>query len=285
MSAAGNPGAAGSAGTAGTAGSAGAAGVTGTAGPAAGPRRTALAKAVAVVEALAPGGRLSDIARVTALPVSTTHRILQELVALGWAREAGGRYSLGARVLALSSRSTGGAELARLARPALRDLAAQTGRTVHFAMTDGDQLVYLDKIEGRGSYAMKSRVGMAIPMHCTSIGKAVLAAMSDTDVRALAARTGLPAATPRTFTDTGELLRHLQKVRARRYAVDDEENEPHTRCVGAAVLDHRGEPVAGVSVSSLAFDLSGADAADIAPLVVACADRISASFTATGEPA
>ncbi|QQS01551.1 MAG: IclR family transcriptional regulator [Austwickia sp.] len=228
---------------------------------------------------------LSDIARVTALPVSTTHRILQELVALGWAREAGGRYSLGARVLALSSRSTGGAELARLARPALRDLAAQTGRTVHFAMTDGDQLVYLDKIEGRGSYAMKSRVGMAIPMHCTSIGKAVLAAMSDTDVRALAARTGLPAATPRTFTDTGELLRHLQKVRARRYAVDDEENEPHTRCVGAAVLDHRGEPVAGVSVSSLAFDLSGADAADIAPLVVACADRISASFTATGEPA
>lgn len=248
------------------------------------PQRSALAKTVAVVEALAPGGRLSDIARHTDLPVSTTHRILQELVALGWARETDGRYSLGARLLALSSRSTGGPELARLARPALRDLAAQTGRTVHFAMLDGDQLVYLDKIEGRGSYAMKSRVGMAIPLHCTAIGKAVLAAMSDADVRAAAARTGLPAATPRTITDVGDLLRHVQKVRARRYAVDDEENEPHTRCVGAAVVDHRGEPVAGVSVSSLVFDLSGEQAGAIAPLVVACADHISAAFTAPGEP-
>lgn len=244
--------------------------------------RSALGKTVAVVEALAQAGRLSDIARQTRLPVSTVHRILQELVAAGWAREGELRtYSLGARLLSLPARSTGSADLARLARPVLRDLAQETGRTIHFAMLDGDQLVYLDKIESRGAYAMKSRIGASIPLHCTAIGKAVLARFDDSEVRQVAARTRLPAQTVRTLSDVSALLRHLRKVRAIRYAVDDEENELHTRCIGAAVVGHLGEPVGGVSVSSLAYDLSGSEVLEIGPMVVAAADRIS---KALGDP-
>jgi len=244
--------------------------------------RSALGKTVAVVETLAQAGRLSDIARETRLPVSTVHRILQELVALGWAREGENRtYSLGARLLSLPARSTGSPDPARLARPVLRELATTTGRTVHFALRDGDQLVYVDKIEGRGAYAMRSRIGGSIPLHSTAIGKSVLARVEESEVRGIAARTGLPSQTPRTLSDVGALVRHLGKVRSRGFAVDDEEQEVHTRCVGAAVLDHHGEPVGGVSVSSLVFDLSLVQVLEVAPLVVAAAERIS---RAMGDP-
>jgi IclR family acetate operon transcriptional repressor len=242
--------------------------------------RTALEKVVAVTEALANESRLTDIARVTNLPVSTAHRILQELVAVGWAREGRGRtYSLGARLLSLPARSSGNEELARLARPALRDLSARTGRTVHFALLEGDEAVYIDKIEGgRQAYAMKSRIGGSIPLHCTAIGKALLAAMSDEEVRAIAHRTGLPRLTERTITDPGDLIKHLATVRERGYSVDDEENETHTRCIGAAIVDHRGDPIGGVSVSSLVFDLTGPEVRQMAPQVVEAARQVSAGL-------
>lgn len=257
------------------------------AGPGADPRpRSALAKTVAVVESLATGGRLTDIAHQTELPVSTVHRILQELVAVGWAREGEARtYALGARLMALPARGTGSETITRAARSALRALADETKRTVHFAMVDGDQLVYTDKIEGRAAYAMKSRIGAAIPMHCTAIGKAVLAQLEDAEVRLIAQRTGLPPQTPRTLSDVTKLLRHLRKVRERGWAVDDEENEQHTRCVGAAILDQRGEPIAGVSVSCLVFDLSGEQVDEIAPRVVATARRITDLISQRTQPA
>ncbi|PRY58240.1 IclR family transcriptional regulator [Knoellia remsis] len=245
-------------------------------------RMTALQKAIAVTEALAHERRLSDIARHTGLPVSTVHRILQELVTAGWAREEEGRtYVLGARLLSLPSRTTGSEDLARLARPQLRRLCEESGRTVHFAMLDGDQLVYVDKLEGTRAYAMRSRIGMTLPLHCTAIGKAVLAQLPDAEVRQVARRAGLPPLTPRTMTDATVLLRHLAKVRTRSFAVDDEENEPHTRCVGAAVVNHRGEPIGGVSVSSLAFDVTGAEVEELGSMVARTAAAIS---TAIGGP-
>ncbi len=248
--------------------------------------RSALEKTVAVVEALAQGGRLSDIARQTALPVSTVHRILQELVAVGWAREASNRtYSLGARLLSLPARSSGSDDLVRLARPVLRELAAKTGRTIHFGMVDGDQLVYLDKIEGRRAYTMKSRIGGSIPLHCTAIGKAVLSVMDDEEVRGVAERTGLPRQTPQTLSDAADLVRHLREVRARRYAVDDEETQEQIRCVGAVVVDQHGEPIGGVSVSSLVYDLSAVQLRQLAPLVIASADRISQAIAGEHETA
>jgi IclR family acetate operon transcriptional repressor len=238
---------------------------------------SALQKVIAVVEALAHEHRLSDIARHTDLPASTVHRILQELVQAGWAREEEGRtYALGARLLSLPSRSTSTDDLARLARPQLRRLCQASGRTVHFAVLDGDELVYLDKLEGTRAYSMRSRIGMTLPLHCTAIGKAVLARMPDAEVRQVAARAGLPAVTPRTMTDVTVLLRHLAKVRTRAYAVDDEENEAHTRCVGAAVVNHRGEPIGGVSVSSLAFDVTGAEVEELGAQVAETAMAISA---------
>ncbi len=118
-------------------------------------------------------------------------------------------------------------------------------------------------------------------MHSTAIGKSVLARLDDAEVRRIAGRTGLPTLTGRTMSDVSALIRHLNTVRSRGFALDNEEQEVHTRCVGAAGLDHHGEPVGGVSVSSLVFDLSLVQALGVAPAVVAAAQRIS---TAMGDP-
>ncbi|MFN3602964.1 MAG: IclR family transcriptional regulator, partial [Dietzia sp.] len=138
----------------------------------------AIGKVAAVVEALTDESSTSGIARRTGLPSSTVHRILQDLVAVGWAREDGNRgYLLGARLLALAGRATDHTSLVRAAHPTLQELSDRTGHAVHFAVRTGDEAVYVDKIEGSRAYQMRSRVGLAIPLHCTAIGKAVLAAL------------------------------------------------------------------------------------------------------------
>ena len=244
----------------------------------------AIAKVVLVVEALALEHRLTGIARRTGLPASTVHRVLRELTSLGWVRESDEHdYDLGARLLSLVSRVTDESDVVRAARPILQDLCERTGRTIHLGLREGDRAVYVEKLDGRQTYQMRSRIGLPIPLHSTAIGKALLAQLSDGEIRAIAERTGLPAYTARTITDVARLLTKLRQVRALGFAVDDEENEVHTRCIGAVVFDHRGVPVGGLSLSSLAFDLDADHVRQYAPLVVKAARDVSAALGAATE--
>jgi IclR family acetate operon transcriptional repressor len=237
---------------------------------------TAIAKTVAVLEALEGGRRLSDVATATGLHTSTVHRILQELVTLGWVREdEDRRYSLGGGLLALAGRAGEDSDLARAGRPALRALCDRTAHTVHFGVRHGDEAVYVDKLDGRRSYHMRSRVGAAFALHSTAIGKAVLAALPEEDVRALIARTGLPQRTVHTVGTIEALLADLAATRDRGWALDDEENELHTRCVAAVVNDHRGVPIGAVSLSALVFDMPRERTLRLAPMVVDTARAVS----------
>lgn len=250
--------------------------------PDAQPTMSAIEKVVAVTEALGQQHRLSEIARHRRLPTSTVHRILQELVAVGWVREdEEGEYRLGARLLSLVQRSTDDAAVLRVAQPILRTLCERTSHTIHLALRHGDEAVYVAKLDGRRSYHMRSRVGLSLSLHSTAIGKALLARLPDSEVASIAARTGLPRRTERTITDVPALLAHLATVRRRSFAVDDEENEPHTRCIGVAILDHNDLPIGGLSLSSLVFDLDGRQIRRLAPLVVSAARDVSIALGAT----
>ncbi|HEV7898494.1 MAG TPA: IclR family transcriptional regulator [Planosporangium sp.] len=242
---------------------------------------SAIAKVVAVAEALTEHRRLSRIAQVTGLPISTVHRILQELVSQGWVREGEERdYMLGPGLLRLAGRAADDSDLARAARPALRALGERSGYTIHFGVRQGDEAVYVDKLDGRGAYGMRSRIGGTLSLHCTAIGKAILAALPEEDVRMIAARTALPRRMPRTLTTTEALLANLATVRARGWALDDEENATRVRCIGAVVVDHRGEPIGAVSVSGLSVDLGRVQVARLAPMVVRTAREVSAALGA-----
>lgn len=207
-----------------------------------------------VLEALAEHTRVADIAKGTDLPKATVHRILQTLVRHGFARTDGqGEYTGGPRILSLAGRFLQRLDIAEQVRPILRDLQERTGWTVHLAVLSGDEAVYVAKLEGAQPYTLASRVGMSLRLHCTSIGKSILATMADDDVRALVARAGMPARTENTHTDVDALLADLAGVRTRGYAEDREENEAGVRAVGAAVFDHTGSVLGAVSAAALAY--------------------------------
>lgn len=216
--------------------------------------RSAADKTLEVLEALADHARVADIAKSTALPKPTVHRILQTLVRHGFARTDGqGEYVGGPRILSLAGRFLQRLDIAEQVRPILRDLQERTGWTVHLALLSGDEAVYVAKLEGAKPYTLASRVGMSLRLHCTSIGKAILATMPDAEVRALVARTGMTARTEHTLTDEDSLLADLAEVRRRGYAEDHEENEAGVRAVGAAVFDHTGEVFGAVSAAALIY--------------------------------
>jgi DNA-binding IclR family transcriptional regulator len=222
-------------------------------------------KTLSVLDALdGARSRLADIAERAELPKSTVHRILRRLVERGYARAQGdGVYVLGPRVLTMAGAMLGRLDVTVLAGPVLRALHADVGHTVHFAMLSDDEAVYLEKLVDPGlPYQFASRVGGRIPLHCTAIGKALLAEME----------------TPPEVD--GELRAELERVRERRFAIDDEENERNIRCVGAAVRDHTGAATHAISVTALTVELSLDDAVALGPRVVAAADAVSEALGA-----
>lgn len=243
-------------------------------------------KTLAVLEALADHHRITDIAAATGLTKSTVHRILQALVLWGFARPDGlGSYEPGPRILTLAGRVMQRFDPARQASGTLRALSEATGCTTHFAIRSADEAVYVDKQEGRRPYQMPSRIGMSVPLHTTAIGKAVLAELADDEVLAICRRTGLEPRTPQSLTSEEDLLTHLARVRAVGYAVDDEENVPGIRCVGAPVHDHTGQVLGGISISTLAMDSDMAGLEARAPEVIAAAREVSAALGAAEVPA
>ena len=237
---------------------------------------TAADKTLWVLEALADHSRIADIAAATGLRRPTVHRILQTLVERGFARTNGeGDYFGGPRVLSLAGRLLQRLDLPQQARPLLQELQTSTGWTVHLALLSGDEAVYAEKLEGHKPYHLASRVGTSLSLHSTSIGKSILSAMSDDAIRAILARTGMPARTPHTLTSEAALLDELAAVRSRGYAEDHEENEEGVCAVGAPVFEHTGQVVGAVSAAALVHLPANGPMNEHGPMVAATAKAVS----------
>jgi IclR family transcriptional regulator, acetate operon repressor len=212
----------------------------------------AVTRALRVLEALSPGARkLAEIAEAAGVTRTNAHRILGVLTDAGYVQPlGGGSYRLAPRSAALGAAlglaAPGGVERA------LRELGEKVGATVHLALRSGSHAVYVHKIDAPGPVRMASSVGMRISLHCTAIGKAMLAALDDAAVRAVVAEAGLPVRTPNTIGDVDALAGALAEVRALGHAVDDEENEQGIRCLGMA-LPRDGAPGGGISISTLTY--------------------------------
>ena len=242
-------------------------------------------KTLRVLEAAgAPDGphRLADIAARAAVAKASAHRLLVMLVADGYLVAAGsGRYGVGPRLRAFAAQVAGDDRFDITQH--LRELQqAAGGHTVHLALRSGNQATYIHKIDGNQPYQMASRIGMSIPLHCTALGKSVLAFLPAEEVSAIIASTGLPARTPATITDWRRLDAELAFVRERGYAVDDEENEATVRCIAAPVVDLSGRAVGGVSVTTVTFVASRGQLESFAPDLLAAAAKISQALAKGG---
>lgn len=211
---------------------------------------------------------------------TTAHRILQTLVSDNYAQACGeGVYAPGPALLALGGSTPGPADIVAAARLILVELQKVTGHTVHFAVRSGRAAVYVDKVEGDEPYQMKSYVGKQIGLYSTSIGKAVLAALPRRELDdLLGSPDGEHPPTAGDGVDPSRLRAELAAIAERGYSIDDEENEAHVRCVGAAVRTADGIVLGGISVSGLTFMFSLQQALDFGPAVAAAAEQVSAAL-------
>ncbi len=182
---------------------------------------------------------------------STIHRVLTSLSSLGYVVKDGesGRYKLGYKLLEVSSRLLNNHDIRQVALPFLRELAEWTNEVVHLVVRDKGQVVYIEKVEGAETIRMHSQIGSRVPVHCTSVGKAILAHLPEEEVRGIIERYGLAKHTEHTIGDEAALFEHLQQVRQCGYALDLEENEIGITCVAAPVYNYKGEAIAAISVS------------------------------------
>jgi IclR family acetate operon transcriptional repressor len=219
---------------------------------------------------------LTELAEVSGLPMPTIYRLMRTLVNRGYVRqEPSKRYALGPRLIHLGE--TAGRLLGSWAQPSLAQLVDEVGETANMAVLEGDAVVYVAQVPSRHSMRMFTEVGRRVNPHCTGVGKALLAQLSDPVASEIIGRTGLPAHTPHTITDPAALLEELGKIRRRGYALDDEEQEMGVRCVAVPLP---GTPtLAAISISGPQSRLPLNVIDDVVPIMRRTAERLAHSLS------
>lgn len=227
--------------------------------------------------ASSPDGRrsLTQIADHLSVSKSTAHRYLTTLEGLGVVeRDERETYRLGLRLVELAGAVLAENDLRREALAELETLAQSTMETAHLAVPSGNEVFYLAKVDSPHSIRMFSRIGARMPMHCTALGRSILAHWPEERVDEVLSQ-GLPRRTPNTITDPDELRSNLALVRQRGFAIDEEENEPGLRCVGAPVFDLTGVVVGAISIAGPTTRVTPEVALALAPAVMQAARTVS----------
>jgi IclR family acetate operon transcriptional repressor len=235
----------------------------------------------------APDGRasLTDLAQQVGLPASTAHRLLTTLEQERFVRfDQGGRlWSIGVQAFITGYAFTKTRTLPGMARPHMRLLMEKSGETVNLAEEDEGEAVYLAQVECQQLMRVFARPGSRVPLHCSAVGKAMLATMPAKEVAKILHRHGMPRLTVKTITDPRSLGRELERTREAGYAVDDEEHAVGLRCIAAPLFDETGDCIGAISVSGPAARIGEERIAALGALVRETAQAISAEMGAAGS--
>jgi IclR family transcriptional regulator, KDG regulon repressor len=211
------------------------------------------------------------------LAKSTVHRLAATLTSAGFLEQNSetGRYRLGVALFELGALVRRRMDVANEARPKLRELLEKTGETVQLGIVDHFSVLYVYEMESPRAIRMAAAVGGRAPLHCTAVGKVLLAFQPPEYVKDVIQQ-GLTAYTPRTVTKRDALLAMLDEVRLREHAVDDEESESGLRAIAAPVRNHSGSVIAAVGVAAPVQRMSKKMMQTCVPGVIATAGAVSA---------
>ncbi|WP_048428166.1 IclR family transcriptional regulator [Methylobacterium indicum] len=242
------------------------------------PGTAAFGKFMRVLQAVADAPEAATVARLardTQLPRPTVHRIVAALVAEGLVTEEDGVLQLGPRLVSLAFRSFDGSLLRQAAREPLARLRDDLDETVHLAVPDFGEMVYVDKLESHRTVRMASRIGTRVALHTSAVGKAWLATLPEPELSALLDRLALPARTPHSLTDRSNLRRAVAETRERGHSLDLQENELDICCYGMA-LRGAGHRVLGcISVSLPRYRFETLPAETVLRAMWACAEGVA----------
>jgi len=242
-----------------------------------------------ILEALVEVGSevgLVDVSQAVALPLATVHRLLGTLIRRGYVKQNrdNRKYSLGFRALQMGNDMRLGFSLRLEARPFLRRLVQRSGESANLAVLDDGEVVYIDQAQSSRILRMFTQLGSRVPAHSSASGKAMLAYSSPDVAEDVVRRYGLHRQTPHTITDPAEFHRELERIRARGYALDDQEQEEGVRCVAVPVRGGGGDVIASLSVSGPASRLGDAQVQPLVDDILECGDKLSMRLGSPREP-
>jgi IclR family acetate operon transcriptional repressor len=240
-----------------------------------------VARALSLLELLAEydnGATLTEIAGRLELHPSTVHRILQTMAEYNYVRQDSRKvYHLGLAPLRLGAAVEEQLDIRKLAMDDLRALARQTGEMANLVLPSGNRVVYVAQVNPQTTRGIRmfTRIGAQVPLHCTAVGKCVLADFTEEEMDRFLQESTLSAHTEQTITDPGVLRRELDEVRSQGYAIDDREYDLGVRCVSSPIRDRTGAVAAAIGVSGSSGRITPDRFMDLGALVSDSAERVS----------
>src|SRR5713226_1814078 len=219
---------------------------------------------------------ISALARRLGLAKSTVHRLAVTLVSEGLLEQnrENGKYQLGIALFRLGALVRPRKNDSNQARPYLFDLREKINESVHVAILDETEIMYVYNLEGTDAIRMRSDIGVRKPAYCTAEGQAILAFQGDETVARVVAA-GLTARTPKTIISPEKFARELAATRQRGCAIEDEESELGMISIAAPIRDDAGDVVAAVGIAGPVTRLTKKSIAAFIPHVIATADQVS----------
>ncbi len=232
---------------------------------------------VSLVSQNKDGLGVTELASYLELNKSSVFKLLSTLVSHGFIEqdEETKKYKLGYKYLELSAILLESIDIRSQARSFLEKLETLTNEVIHLVIYDQEELVYIEKLEGNETLRTHSKVGRRAPVHCTSVGKVILAHLSEEVVDSIIEKNGLPRHTDYTITNKETLLKELKKVQKQGYGVEVEENEQGISCIAAPIFDHRGNITAAVSISAPSIRLTESRLEELKPAIIQTGLNIS----------
>jgi len=248
----------------------------------------AVLKVFGILQALSerPETGISELSVRLSMPKATVYRFLQTIMMLGYVRQEpdSERYGLTMKVYELGAKALQQPEVVDLAKHPMQILADKTGETIHLGALIESEIIYIHKVDSNHTLGMYSRIGRRAPLHCTAIGK-VLMAWEDPERRALVLKgVDFMPYREKTITTIKQYEEELQKVKAQGFAEDQEEFDDHIRCIGIPIFDRLNRPVAGMSISFPTFRYDDARKPEVVAMLKDASRDISARLGCTQFP-
>ncbi len=239
-----------------------------------------LKKAMQVLEALGKKKNesgVTELSREMSLPKSAIYQILSTFKSGGFVDQnpENKKYRLGLRIFELGNIVQLQLKIRIIAYSYLYDLSRTTNETTYLVILEKGKIVYIDCVESTARLRSHPVFGEIVPLHCTGVGKAIMAFLPEKKIDEIIQKEGLERFTKNTITDPQVLKEELKRIRSRGYAIDNIEHEQGIRCVGVPIRNHRGEVFAAISVSGPAQRLDKARIQKISKSVTEASEAIS----------
>lgn len=224
----------------------------------------AVLKVFAILQALSEQDQngISEMSVRLAMPKATVYRFLQTMLTLGYVEQESDteRYHLTMKVFELGAKALRQTDLVEVANEQMQLLADASGETVHLGSLIENEIIYLHKVDSRHMLGMYSRIGRRAPIHCTAIGKVLLAWENSERCERILQDLDFKKFREKTIINPTEFMSELIRTKTQGFGEDREEFDEHIRCIGVPIFDRLNQPIAGLSISFPTFRFNEEDA-------------------------